>query len=105
MDSIVGSAPAIIGAITTPSFSVYWTRKNTQKLRGNIKGLNGSLEFIETAKFHKEWASIGDGAIAYKQGVSHNMTKGVKVALWCILAIFIILAIVGVISYYQTPST
>lgn len=33
------------------------------------------------------------------------MTKGVKVALWSILVILIILTIVGVISYYQTPST
>ncbi|CAF1870602.1 hypothetical protein SAMN02744787_1998 [Bacillus subtilis] len=32
------------------------------------------------------------------------MTKGVKITLWSILAVFIVLAIIGVVAYYQTPS-
>ncbi|AOR98663.1 hypothetical protein BSBS38_02384 [Bacillus subtilis] len=32
------------------------------------------------------------------------MTKDVKITLWSILAVFIVLAIIGVVSYYQTPS-
>ncbi|POD82631.1 hypothetical protein S101384_04362 [Bacillus subtilis subsp. subtilis] len=33
------------------------------------------------------------------------MTKGVKITLWSILGIIIVLMIIGVVSFYQTPSS
>ncbi|WGD91540.2 hypothetical protein P5629_00180 (plasmid) [Bacillus subtilis] len=66
--SIVGIASAIISAITTPSFSVYWTRKTYTKTKGKNKRTGWQLRIYRDSKrkklIHKEWASIGSGAIA-----------------------------------------
>ncbi|OBR25364.1 hypothetical protein SRCM100730_01567 [Bacillus velezensis] len=33
------------------------------------------------------------------------MTKSVKITLWTILGIVIVLMVIGVVSFYQTPSS
>ncbi|WP_343310216.1 hypothetical protein AAHT65_00005 (plasmid) [Bacillus atrophaeus] len=65
--AITGIASAIIGAISSSSFSVYWTRKTYTKVKGKYKRTGWQLRIYRDSKrkklIHKEWASVGSGSI------------------------------------------
>lgn len=67
MASLVGIASAIVGSINSTIFTIYWTRKTYKKKQGKYKRTGWQLRIYRDSNFkkliHKEWSSIGDGAI------------------------------------------
>ncbi|KAA6450430.1 hypothetical protein VSK91_06595 [Bacillus swezeyi] len=65
--AITGIASAIIGTISTPSFSIYWTRKTYKKKKGKKTATGWQLRIYRDSKrkklIHKEWAAIGPSSI------------------------------------------
>lgn len=67
MGALIGIANAIVGSIQSTFFSIYWTRKTYKKKQGKYKRTGWQIRIYRDSQFkkliHKEWTSIGDGAI------------------------------------------